>query len=316
MPLLGTVSERQLRLVAWLSLLPLLLPLAGCDRDSVLKPFGYDRAKLLRKLVPQNDETVARQYAEGLRQRRFEQIENDFDSNLKNPDFRQTLADMADLFPPSREPLSAKLVDARVLHRRDSSRMSSLTFEYEFEAVGMPANEAVGGISRDWLLTQVVLQTNGTKTTLRGLHVTPVSESVEVSNAFTFDGKGPSQYLALLLAIAASAFSFYVFVRCARTKPLKRKWLWLILIPLGVCKFTVNWTTGQWYFTPLNIQVPPGHAFCSPYGPWLLGFSIPVAALIFALRERNLTHTGSNGNVAGEGIAKDGATSADTASAG
>ena len=160
-----------------------------------------------------------------------------------------------------------------------------------------------------------MLEERGNKARISGLHVTPIPESLEVSNAFTLEGKGPSQYIALLLAIGAAVFSFYSFVRCVRTKPLKRKWLWLILILVGVCKFTVNWTTGKWSFAPLAIQMPPMHAFCAPYGPWLLGFSIPVVAIVFVLRERNLTQTGANGSMGLGGIAKDAATSADTASA-
>jgi hypothetical protein len=48
----------------------LVVPLAGCDRDSYLKLFGYDRAKLLRMTVSEKDETLARNYIENVRQRR------------------------------------------------------------------------------------------------------------------------------------------------------------------------------------------------------------------------------------------------------
>jgi hypothetical protein len=64
------VSVGRTRWVLWSSLLLLVVPLAGCDRDSYLKLFGYDRAKLLRMTVSEKDETLARNYIENVRQRR------------------------------------------------------------------------------------------------------------------------------------------------------------------------------------------------------------------------------------------------------
>jgi hypothetical protein len=133
----------------------------------------------------------------------------------------------------------------------------------------------------------VVVETTGSKRTVEHLTFTPVPEPLEEINAFTLEGKGFSQYAVLLLATLAEVFSAYAFVQCIRTKPLRRKWAWLILISIGVCTLTVNWTTGQCAFTPLAFHVSPGFASCTAYGPWIVGVSLPIGAVAFLLRRRS-----------------------------
>jgi hypothetical protein len=66
----------------------------------------------------------------------------------------------------------------------------------------------------------------------------------------------------------------------------KKKWLWLIFIVVGIGKLFVNWTTGQVFFTPLAIQLPPAGANAQLYGPWLVYVSIPLGAIIFLIMRK------------------------------
>ncbi len=280
------LSFARARWLLWLSLLLLVVLLAGCDRDSVLKPFGYDRAKLLRVILSEKDETFARNYGENVRQRRFEQIENDLDPSVSKSEAQDNLTQMAAVFPP-REPASTKLVAASVIHHADSSTTSDLAFEYEFasSAAGRPGETD----PEKWFLAEVVVQTAGNKRTVERLTFTPIPEPLEKMNAFTLRDKGISQDAALGLTIFVSLFSLDAFVLCLRTKMGKKKWVWLILIAIGLFRFTVNWTTGQWFYTPLSVQVPPVMWFCLPYGPWIIQIAVPFGAIAFLLWRKKLT---------------------------
>jgi hypothetical protein len=266
-------------------LLLLILPLGGCNRDSYLKLFGYDRASLLKKYTPQDDEALAIHYVDLLRQSQFEQIEDRLDSSIKNAETRDTLTGMSYTIPTG-EPTSIKTVDSRVIHGRDGST-SSITLEYEFAPRAMPTSGSMELISGVWLIAQVVIQTKGGVKTIAGLHVSPSSRSFEEINEFTLAGKGISQYVGLCLAIGAAAFTLYVFVLCIRTRMGKKKWIWLILILIGVFRLTVNWTTGEWAFTPLTVQAPPVITACSLYGACMLQIMVPLGAIAFLLLRKS-----------------------------
>jgi hypothetical protein len=275
-------SFARARWLLWFSLLLLVVLLAGCDRDSVLKLIGYDRARLLRMTVSEKDETFARNYIENVRQRRFEQVENDLDPSATKSEAQDNLRQMAAVFPP-REPASTKLVAARVIHHADSSITSSLDFEYGFAPAAQPTSATTELIPEEWLLAEVVVQTAGSKRTVELLTFTPIPEPLEKVNAFTLSDKGISQYAALGLTIFVSLFSLDTFVLCLQTKMGKKKWVWLILIVIGVFRFTANWTTGQWFYTPLAVQAPPVTWSCMPYGPWMVQITIPLGAIAFLL---------------------------------
>ena len=173
-------------------LLLLVLSLGSCDRNSYLRPFGYDRASLLKRYTPQDDESLAIDCVDLLQQGRYEEIEKRLDPSMKNSKTRESLAEMASFFPS--KPISTKTVDASVVRSRDSS-ITSITLQYEF--------------ARGWLLAQLVIQTRDGLKTIGGFHVTPIAESVEVMNEFTFADKGISQYAGLVLAIFVSIFALY-----------------------------------------------------------------------------------------------------------
>jgi hypothetical protein len=106
-------------------------------------------------------------------------------------------------------------------------------------------------------------------------------------NRFTLSGRGAAQYTILALAVLAPLLSLYALVLCVRTKMRRTKWLWLVLVLMGIGKIVVNWTTGQVFFTPIAFQLPPAGANAVLYGPWQVYVSLPVGAIVFlALRSK------------------------------
>jgi hypothetical protein len=227
---------------------------------------GCNQATLIKKITPPEDEAIARRYVDYLRQNRLDQIEQDLDPGLKDSNTHGTFASMAAMFP-AQEPVSTKVVGFRSFF--GNVRSTEITLEYEFP--------------QRWLLAEVVTQKGGGVTTIVGFHVTPIADSLENLNRFTLEDKGATQYGVLSLAVLAPLFSLYVFVLCIKTRMGKRKWLWLIFIFVGVGKLFVNWTSGQVFFTPLAIQLPPAGASAQLYGPWIVYASLPLGAIIFLI---------------------------------
>jgi hypothetical protein len=184
---------------------------------------------------------------------------------------------MAEMFP-AEEPKSVKVVDVRFFHGADSST-HTLTLEYEFRET--------------WLL--VTISTKKMKddaaATIAVFNVTPIANSLESVNSFSFDGKSASQYVILGLALAGPIFSLYVLVLCLRTRNQNLKWLWAIFILFGVGRLAVNWTTGELTFTPLAVHIPCASVTAVPaYGPWMVAVSLPLGAILFLIqRSRDVT---------------------------
>jgi hypothetical protein len=227
---------------------------------------GCDDSFFMKKIVPPEDENIARNYVEMLRRGEIDEIQRKLDAGVAQPDDREKLAQISGMLP-AEEPQSSKVVGVRLYHNKEYST-SEITLEYEL---------------RDrWLLVRVLTKKVGKESTLLGINATQTADSLENVNRFRlFSGKSAVQYLILAGALFSILFTFYVFVLCARSGPLKMKWLWLVIILFGIGKLSVNWVTGEWAFTPIAIQIPCATAVRPFYGPWTISGSFPLAALLF-----------------------------------
>ncbi len=264
----------------------LILPLVGCDRESYFKLYGYTRADLLYGTMPREDEVFALHSVDLLRQGRFDQLEDQLDPSIRNAQIRDELARMHDMFPGA-QPTSIKTMEAGTVRGRNGFT-THITLEYEFAPQITPTSGRTEWEPRSWLLAQVVILRSDGASTVRGLAVTPTSKSFEEMNEFTLADKGISQYAGLSLALVVVGITLCAFVLCIRSKIGKKKWLWLLPMLVGLLRVTVNWTTGQWTFAPLNIQFPPVNVAVAAYGPWQIIICAPVGAITFLLYCRKL----------------------------
>jgi hypothetical protein len=237
---------------------------------------GCDQAALMKKFTPPEEESIAKGYVELLQQRKFDQIEHDLDSSLIDSNVGNTLSKMAAFFPAER-PESVKVVGAHIYRDQQSSKVD-ITFEYQFPS--------------KWLLVNVTTQKNGDVRTVMGFHVTPIADSLENLNKFTLVGKSALQYLTLACDVGSLLFTLYVFALCIRSKDMKPKWLWLIIVLVGVGKFAVNWGTGQWTYQLIAIQIPCFSMTRSLYGPWMVAAYVPLGAMVFLYRRWKMKITG------------------------
>ena len=251
----------------YLVAIALCVPLVGCDQATVMKKF-----------TPPEEESIARGYVELLQQGKFDQIERDLDSSIVDPNVRSTLSKMAASFP-AESPQSVKVVGAHI-HRDQQSSKANITFEYQFPG--------------KWLLVGVTTQNSGGVRTLVGFNVTPIADSLENLNNFTLVGKSALQYFVLLCDVGSFLFTLYVFVLCMRSKDMKPKWFWLIVVLVGVAKVAVNWGTGEWTYQLLAFQIPCFSITRPPYGPWTVAAYVPLGAIVFLHRRWMMQITGES----------------------
>ena len=241
-----------------------LMILSGCSQNS---------EESLKEFVPPEDMAQVTNYISLLRQGRIGDIQKYMDPSMRDAATHNMLAKMAAQIP-RQNPISVKIVGAN-RSKSEGIYTSSLVFEYQF-----PTN---------WILINVILHRKAGVATLADMDVRPVPDSLEHSNRFSLARKSAFQYLIFALAILIPIFISYALFLCIMTKITKRKWLWIIFILLGFGRITMNWTTGHWYFDPLNVQLFGTGAVAPLFSPWLITVSVPVGAIIFLLRRKKLT---------------------------
>lgn len=239
---------------------------------------GCDQAALMKKFTPPEEESIAKGYVEMLQQGKFDQIEHDLDSSLMDSNVRNTLSKMAAFFPAG-SPESVKVVGAHIYRNQQSSKVD-ITFEYQYPS--------------KWLLVNVATEKKGGVRTVVGFNVNPIADSLENLNKFTLARKSALQYLTLACDVGSLLFTFYVFALCIRSKDIKPKWLWLIVVLVGVGKFEVNWGTGDWTYQLFAIQIPCFSMSHPPYGPWTVAAYVPLGAIVFLQRRWKMKITGES----------------------
>lgn len=231
---------------------------------------------LIDKFEPKAESTTAKSIIDQLRQGNIETIEAQLDSQYRTPDMAEKLREIAAAFPGG-QPITVKTVgfyENTRLNQGESSSVTNFTYEYQFHDA--------------WVVANVVLAKKGDALTIEGLHAERLTESLETRNAFTLKGKDAAHWLMLLWVIANAALCLCAFVLCLRTRIARRKWLWALFTLVGVTTLRFDWSSGHFAFQSLSVQLFGASATAQPYGPWVLGASIPLGAIWFLAVRRRL----------------------------
>jgi hypothetical protein len=239
----------------------LLTALVACSQQNMLQNFASP-----------SEQSDARHYIDLLRQQHYDVIEATIDPSIATSSMHGTLVSMAALVPAG-EPTSVTLIGANRL-KASGFETVNLTFEYNF--------------SGKWMVANVATKKDGGPTTIVGLNIYPEPNSIEERNKFVLGGKSAFQYLVLGLAIVLPLFTLLTLAICIKTKLRGRKWPWVLFVIFGIGKLALNWTTGQWAFSLLNIQLLSAGAFAPLYGQWTIFLSVPVGAIVFLMRRNQL----------------------------
>ncbi|GEM_PF-900790 len=118
-----------------------------------------------------------------------------------------------------------------------------------------------------------------------------IDPKLSESNAFSLEGKSILHYAFVFLCIAIPLFIVATFIMMLKTKITNNKkimWGFIILL-LAIPKFALNWSTGEIDFKLLNFSIFGGGAYKeSIYTAWFIFFNLPIGALIFWIKRRDL----------------------------
>ncbi len=242
--------------------LALCTVLAGCSVDA-----------WIGLVATPEDQAHARGLVDRLRARDFDAIEGALREDLRTPELKQALDKMAAAVPAG-EPRSVQIVSA---HKNTNGGATWLTLNIEYE------------FASGWMLAAVTTEMRDGVRAVSSFHVYPRAQSLAAEHRFGLAGKSPAQYVVLAAALAALALTLYALYRCARTRGLAKKPLWILFILVSFGQLAVDWTGGEWHFLPLHLSFL-GASFMAPLGgAAILSASLPFGAIVFLLRERNGT---------------------------
>lgn len=236
------------------------VPLVGC----------MNQAKAL--IVTPDEEAFARQSFDLLRQRRFAELEQTLAPESVIPGTHDQLEKMSAEVPPG-NPTSVKFISG-ARDRDNELTKIVLTQEYEFQGT--------------WLLVTTNLTKKGDQLLVTGLHVKREALPLEKQNPFELGGRLGIEYVILALVVLLPLFTIAVFVLCVRTPLNGPKWPWLLFIPLGVGRFTENWSAGAFQVNLFSVTLLSAEVHKLFGGPWLLTISFPLAAVCFLLLRKRL----------------------------
>jgi len=234
------------------------------------------------RLVP-NEDALARNFIEKVRGGQYDSVAEMLGPNLKTGDMNQHLENMHRMFNQgqtwSLEPVNMRSLPAELTGGESGVRRTGLTYQIRS--------------ANSWAIIEIVVDTAGGKSSIVGINYQPLPKSLAEINAFTFKGKSLIHYLFFGVVLLYPVFIIYTIVRIVKSK-VKRKWLWIPLTLIGICQFSLNWTTGEFGFQPISFHIP-GVGFFRPsnYGAWFLFVCIPVGAIAFFIKRHRLQESNS-----------------------
>lgn len=234
------------------------------------------------KLVPKEEAKMAEDYLAKLREMNFEYIKSKLSNELKPQVTDALLVQLAGYFRGG-ELKSTEIIGSQV-HVFNGVWQGNFTFEYHF--------------SEGWNLANAAFRKVGDKYEVIGLNVYQTEMSQKELNAFNLSNKSLLHYLTLIVAVIVPLFIIVSTYFCARTPIPKRKWLWVIFILLGVSAIQLNWTTGQFAFQLLNVNLLGASAGAAgPHAPWVISASIPLGAIIFWIKRKRYIRLSKEANI-------------------
>ncbi len=235
---------------------------------------GCSTKELIEKIADKEKVKTARSFVDRLLAEDFSGLARDLDPEFKNGKELEQIKAMHALIPRGR-PKSEELVGYWVQSTNGVTRYS-VTFQFAFED--------------KWLVARTIwTEPTPGAPVLYGMTVNPLDRPLQEIYAFTFERAGALHFFFLLGAIGIPVFILVTLVVCIRTKFPRRKWLWIIFILIGVVQASFDWTTGAADYRLFHFQLFGAGAISGgEYSPLILYISIPVGAIAFWFKRREL----------------------------
>jgi hypothetical protein len=129
-----------------------------------------------------------------------------------------------------------------------------------------------------WAILEMRVERRQGALLVTGMHVETTKSSLAEMNSFVFSGRPARFYFVVVGAIVSLLCCLTALIFVLRTKMMPRRWLWSIVALIGVCQYTINWSTGEGGWSLLRVQLFGAGALRSGISPWLVSFSAPLGA--------------------------------------
>ncbi|MES2120903.1 MAG: hypothetical protein V4513_10045 [Pseudomonadota bacterium] len=136
-----------------------------------------------------------------------------------------------------------------------------------------------------WALVEATIESSGGRLLLDEIYFQRTPGDPKNLNAFKLSDAGLGGWAMLTAMIAAVGITIGGLFRIWKSGLFRRRWLWTLGALIGLTSFRLNWTTGQWSFQPISIQLLSVSAFKQPiFAPWVFAVGIPAVALVALFR--------------------------------
>ncbi len=139
-----------------------------------------------------------------------------------------------------------------------------------------------------WVLSNILVDQVENMRLISGSRFKSTWLPVQEINKFTFEHKGWKHYAVIIWALVSIGLVAYAFWRLIWAK-VPRKWLWFMLIFVGIGTGVFNWTTGEMTLKVVSIHIPIVKMYQTAlYTPYQLSLSLPLGAIAFLMRRKRL----------------------------
>jgi hypothetical protein len=190
------------------------------------------------------------------------------------PESEAAFPAMAELVP-QQQPQSVEFLTWVVNQSSTDGRSAQVVAQYKYS-------------DTDWLTVTAAFSGEGTTLRVDSYYLNRGSTSYQNTEWLSFANAGAAQLIFFAFVMGALLISLATCILCFTTPGLRRKWLWAIASFIGVATFTMNWSTGELSFTPIYVGIPTANYTQDATGVWYLTFLVPVGAIVFLIKRRQL----------------------------
>ena len=230
---------------------------------------SYDEA--VRRFTPADADAHSRAYLALLSRRQTDSAMSRLIGEMQDPATRQQLVNVMAMLEDEHFD-SIRVIGANTWSTTQARRVN-LTYELHSP--------------HGWFETSVATFDSAGEWRVYGIHATTLSQSLESMQWFTLRGKSLIQYAWLLATILCAVCSLAIAIFIGTRKGMPRRWRWVAMSLLGYGTFAMNWSTGDWSYNLLSVQLlGAGYTRAGPYAPYFFAFSIPLGAAMALDRYR------------------------------
>jgi hypothetical protein len=231
--------------------------LTGCNRKS--DPF---------KLVPDHVTKFAENFIEQIHKGNIDTCLTMVSNDMKDTNGSQFLNDLYNQIKYSKLD-SFKIVNSNVTSVLGADKFNIYNLEYEYY------------VNNRFQYYNYRIKEKSDSLIILGFQAGFYDTSLADQNAMTLKGKGFAHYFFLLFCILIPIFCIITVIFAIKSK-VKLKWLWIVGIVIGVMKFKLNWTTGEFDYQIINASLlGAGFLKVGLVGQWQFFLSVPIFAIIF-----------------------------------